>query len=50
MRAKARLTFDTRFEMNGMVKALLALLHEHPANAAARPLDEPAMRPAPARN
>lgn len=50
MRAQARRTFDARFAMDGMVKALLALLHEHPSNAAARTREEPAMQAASARN
>lgn len=36
MRAQARRTFEARFAMDGMVRALLALLHEYPAHAAAR--------------
>lgn len=36
MRAQAKRTFETRFAMNGMVRSLLALLHEHPSNATAR--------------
>lgn len=36
MRAQARRTFEARFAMDGMVRSLLALLHEQPSNAAAR--------------
>jgi glycosyltransferase involved in cell wall biosynthesis len=43
MRAQARRTFDARFEMDVMVKALLALLHEHTSNAAARRNQAPEM-------
>ncbi|HEY1611209.1 MAG TPA: glycosyltransferase, partial [Paraburkholderia sp.] len=50
MRAQARRTFDARFAMDGMVKALLALLHGHPANAQARSREEPAMQAVSARN
>ncbi|TDV36884.1 glycosyltransferase involved in cell wall biosynthesis [Paraburkholderia caballeronis] len=50
MRAQARRTFDARFAVEGMVKALLALLHEHPSNADARSRAERAMRTASARN
>jgi hypothetical protein len=35
MRAQARRTFDARFAMEGMVRALLGLLQEHPSHAAA---------------
>ncbi|WP_321901346.1 glycosyltransferase [Paraburkholderia tropica] len=36
MRAQAQRTFETRYAMSGMVRSLLALLHEHPSHAAAR--------------
>jgi len=51
MRAQARRTFDARFSTERMVDALLALLHDAPAQAAARSRDgDAAMRAVSARH
>lgn len=44
MRAQAKRTFEARFAMDGMVRSLLALLHEHPSNAPARSHAQQALR------
>jgi glycosyltransferase involved in cell wall biosynthesis len=50
MRAQARRTFDTRFDMDVMVKALLALLHEHSSHRATSGGEEPEIGAMTARN